>query len=65
MKKSTGCKWEHAPLKMGKIREVAGMRGKELFPQHILDQFREKAFEETIEAERNEYEREFEFEEVE
>ena len=50
---------------MGKKREVAGMIGKELFPQHILDQFREKAFEETIEAERNEYEREFEFEEVE
>ena len=50
---------------MGKIREVAGMIGKELFPQHILDKFGEKAFEETIKAEQKEYEREFEFEEVE
>lgn len=38
---------------MGKKREVARMTGEELFPQHILDKFREKAFEETLEAGRD------------
>jgi hypothetical protein len=40
------------------------MNRNELFSRHILERFKEKAVEEAIEAERKEYEHEFEFEEV-
>jgi hypothetical protein len=40
------------------------MNGNGLFTKYILERFREKGVEEKIEAERTEYELEFEFEKV-